>query len=121
MPSAWQRGHAGDFGPDLKGLGPGGSILTGENVVAAVGLRAACLLLVDLGASLGVKLGGRAIVEPLLPQRLGRNRSLRPPRHGQASTTCPICYANQELGAEAAVLVGCCRPPSRYQDGKGMV
>ena len=28
-------GHAGDLGPDLKGLGPGGSILAGGEVVAA--------------------------------------------------------------------------------------
>ena len=32
-------------------------------MVAAVGLRAACLLLVDLGASFGVKLGGRTIAK----------------------------------------------------------
>ncbi len=63
MPSACQRGYAGDFGLGLKGLGPGGSILIGGNVVAAVGPRAACLLLVDLGASFGVKLGGRTIAK----------------------------------------------------------
>ena len=34
---AWLRrsGEAGDLGPSLKGLGPGGSILAGWNVVAA--------------------------------------------------------------------------------------
>jgi len=85
MPSACQRGHAGDFGPGLKGLGPGGSILIGGNVVAAVGLRAACLLLVDLDASLGVKLGGRTIAKrstacrrcPSL--RLARAEAVLPP------------------------------------------
>jgi hypothetical protein len=30
-----QSGHAGDLGPALKGLGPGGSILIGRDVVAA--------------------------------------------------------------------------------------
>src|SRR3954470_24443807 len=29
------RGHAGDLGPGLEGLGPGGSILTGGAVIAA--------------------------------------------------------------------------------------
>src|SRR4051794_4610153 len=29
------RGHAGDLGPGLEGLGPGGSILTGGPVIAA--------------------------------------------------------------------------------------
>ena len=29
-----QSGHAGDLGPDLEGLGPGGSILDGGDVVA---------------------------------------------------------------------------------------
>jgi hypothetical protein len=85
MPSACQRGHAGDFGPGLKGLGPGGSILIGGNVVAAVGLRAACLLLVDLGASLGVKLGGRTIAKRSIAclrcpsLRVARAEAVRPP------------------------------------------
>src|SRR5215212_9749254 len=30
-------GHAGDLGPGLEGLGPGGSILTGGAVIAAEG------------------------------------------------------------------------------------
>ncbi len=30
-------GHAGDRGPGLEGLGPGGSILVGRKVVAAEG------------------------------------------------------------------------------------
>jgi hypothetical protein len=30
-----QSGHAGDLGPALKGLSPGGSILIGGDVVAA--------------------------------------------------------------------------------------
>jgi hypothetical protein len=30
-----QNGHAGDLGPALKGLGPGGAILIGGEVVAA--------------------------------------------------------------------------------------
>ena len=30
-----QSGHAGDLGPGLEGLGPGGSILDGGDVVAA--------------------------------------------------------------------------------------
>ena len=30
-----QSGHASDLGPDLEGLGPGGSILDGGDVVAA--------------------------------------------------------------------------------------
>src|SRR3954468_7008646 len=29
------RGHAGDLGPGLKGLGPGGSVLGGRAVIAA--------------------------------------------------------------------------------------
>ena len=34
-PRLCQTGHAGDLGPGLKGLGPGGSILIGGDVVAA--------------------------------------------------------------------------------------
>ena len=30
-----QSGHAGDLGPGLEGLGPGGSILDGGAVIAA--------------------------------------------------------------------------------------
>src|SRR6476646_2489063 len=35
MPRLCQSGHAGDLGPGLKGLGPGGSIQIGGDVVAA--------------------------------------------------------------------------------------
>ncbi len=31
----YPSGHAGDLGPGLKGLGPGGSILVGREVIAA--------------------------------------------------------------------------------------
>jgi hypothetical protein len=40
-PEGWSHerlcpsGHAGDRGPGLKGLGPGGAILTGGEVIAA--------------------------------------------------------------------------------------
>ena len=91
-------------------------------MVAAVGLRAACLLLVDLGASLGVKLGGRTIAKRSIAcwrcpsLRVARSETVLPPlwpvmrpagvRKGIVQRTVGAARGKRDYGRRKTVSYG---------------